>query len=139
MDGYKSMSRNQAINLISPTPRPAFEIEEYIAKFWKRELKDFIYYNYGYLSSKRKILVYWALNKQTVNRFNKYTIRKDLEQNKPTLTCAPIKRSKSTKKFEIDVKEDTRNHYEPEKIHGALNNKYFEYKGESDKNTSIKQ
>ena len=33
MDGYKSMSRNQSINLISPAPRPAFEIEEYIAKF----------------------------------------------------------------------------------------------------------
>ena len=67
--------------------------------------------------------------------FSKY-----LELNKATPTREPVKRSKSTKKFEIYVKEDTINHYEPDKINGALNHKYFEYKSESDINeTTLKQ
>ena len=41
------MSRNQSINLISPTPRPTVKIEETIVKLQKRELKSNIYYNYG--------------------------------------------------------------------------------------------
>ena len=32
IDDYKSMSRNQLINPISPTPRLTFKIKEYIAK-----------------------------------------------------------------------------------------------------------
>ena len=73
--------------------------------------------------------------RHTVNRLNTHAISKYLEQNKATLRREPIKRSKSTKKFEIDVKEDTTNDYEPEKFNDTLNDKYFEYKIESDKNT----
>ena len=36
---------------MSPTARPAFKVNEYIAKLLKRELKNFIYYNYDYSSS----------------------------------------------------------------------------------------
>ena len=35
IDGYKSMSRNQLINLISSTSRHAFEIEKYQPHFQK--------------------------------------------------------------------------------------------------------
>ena len=40
INGCKSMAKNQSINLIitgklSPTPRPAFKINEYIAKYLK--------------------------------------------------------------------------------------------------------
>ena len=49
IDGYKRMSRNQLINLISPTLRPPFKIQKYTAKSSKTELKDFTYFNCGYL------------------------------------------------------------------------------------------
>ena len=59
------MSRNYLINLISPTPRPAFKIEENVAKLSKRQLKYFIYYNDGYCSSITKDEVHRVLDKYT--------------------------------------------------------------------------
>ena len=32
---------------LSPTPRSAFKVQVYIVKLLKKDLKDFIYYNYG--------------------------------------------------------------------------------------------
>ena len=49
------------------TPRPEFKIDAYKAKLSKRELKDFIYYNYGYLSSKTKDEIDRVLNKYKLN------------------------------------------------------------------------
>ena len=48
-------------------------------------------------------------------------MRKYIKEIKPTLTLEPIKKSK------IDVKKDATNHYKPEKINGAINDKYIEY------------
>ena len=57
IDAYNSISKNQLIRLITtgnlwPSQIPAFEIEQYVSQLSKRELKDFIYYNYDYSSSK---------------------------------------------------------------------------------------
>ena len=102
MDDYISMSKNQSINLIttnklSPTPRPAFKIEEYIAKLSKIESKDFMYYNYGFLSSKTKDEVYQVLNKCKVSSLKKYVIGKYHKQNKPTSIRESTKRSEPVK------------------------------------------
>ena len=75
------MSKNQLINLIST--RPGFKIDVQIAKLSKRELKDFIYYNYGYLSSKTK-------DELTDNSSKKYVISKYHKQNKPASMLEPI-------------------------------------------------
>ena len=37
------------------------------------------------------------------------------------------------KRSEIDVKEDTINHYVPEKVNRTFNDKYIEYKSKGDK------
>ena len=64
-NGYKSITKNQWMNLT--TTISAFKIEEYIDEVWKKELKDLIYYNYGYLFSKTKNEIYRVLNKPTAN------------------------------------------------------------------------
>ena len=110
IDGYKSISRNQLINLIttgklSPTSRPAFKIEKYIAKLSKRE---FLYYSYGYLFSKEKDKEHRVFNKHIANScaINMYAINKYYEQKKPTTTLEPIKKSESMKRSNINVKGD---------------------------------
>ena len=56
----RKVSKNQKLisliitSKLSPTTRPAFKTEEYVANLSKREWKDFIYYDYSYLSSKTK-------------------------------------------------------------------------------------
>ena len=102
------------VGKLSLITRPAFKMEEYVTKLSKREL-EFTYYNYGYLSSKTKHEVYWVLNKHTVNRFKKYVIKKYYEQNQRTLTVESIEKSEPIKGSKIDIKEDTINHYEPDK------------------------
>lgn len=62
-DGCKRLSKYQLINLIPPTLRQAFKIEGYIAKLSKRKLKNFIYYNFSYLSPQTKYETYQDLNK----------------------------------------------------------------------------
>lgn len=57
IDAYNNMSKNQLISLInnlSPSRRPVFKIKQYISQLSERESKDFIYFNYDYLSSKSK-------------------------------------------------------------------------------------
>ena len=53
---------------------------------------DFMYYNYGYLSSKTKDEVYRVLNKYIVNSLRKDTISKYYKQNKPKSTLESIKK-----------------------------------------------
>ena len=59
---------------------PASKVKEYAAKLSKRELKYFINYNYGYLSSKNKDEVYQDLNKHTIKGLIKYAINKHQQQ-----------------------------------------------------------
>ena len=57
IDAYNNLSKNQLISLInnlSPSQRPVFKIKQYISQLSKRESKDFIYFNYDYISSKSK-------------------------------------------------------------------------------------
>ena len=80
------MSKDQLINLI--TVRPAFNIEESIANIIKereRELKYFIYYNYGYLS---------LILRMKFLKLKKYEISKFHKQDKPKSPLESIKRSK---------------------------------------------
>ena len=57
-------------------------------------LKDFAYYDYGYLSCKTKDEVYQVLNKHTVDSVKKYAINRYYEQTKPTSTLESTKNSK---------------------------------------------
>ena len=66
-------------------------------------------------------------------------ISKYHKQNKPESALDSIKRSEPIKRPEIDVKDDTINHYEPEKTNVAFNDKCIEYKNKGDENPSIKQ
>ena len=75
------MSKNQLINLISPTSRGVFKIEKYIAKLSKKQLKDFAYHNYGYLFSKTKDEVCPVLNKHIKQVFKNF-IKKYHEQKR---------------------------------------------------------
>ena len=51
----------------------------------------------------------------------------------------PMKSSKPIKRPEVDLNEDTIDHYEPEKINGVFHDKYIEYESSGSKNTSIEQ
>ena len=102
-------------------------------------MKDFTLYNYGCFSSKTKDEVYWVLNKCKVNSLKKYVISKYHKQNKSTSMWGSIKRSEPVKWSEIDVKEDTINHYKPEEINSVFDDKCTEYKSKRDKNTSLEQ
>ena len=82
-------------------------------------MRDFINYNYAYLSAKAKDEVYWGLNKGTINslkisKYIKLSISKYHEQIKSTINC-----------------------YEPKKINDFCNDKYIEYKIKDDENTLI--
>ena len=57
-------------------------------------MKDFVYYDYGYLSCKTKDEVYQVLNKHTVVSVKKYAINKYYEQTKPISTLESIKKKK---------------------------------------------
>lgn len=59
IDNYNNMSKNQLISLInnlSPSRRPVFKIKQYIyiSQLSKKESKNFIHFNYDYISSKSK-------------------------------------------------------------------------------------
>ena len=59
---------------------------------------DYIFYNYGHLSSKSKGEFYQMLRKYTINKLRKYVIIKDHEQNKPTSMLVSVNRSELVNK-----------------------------------------
>ena len=67
-------------------------------------------------------------NKYTVNSLKKYEISKCFKQNKPVSMLESINRLEPIKKSKTDIKEDTINHYESEKINDMFNDKHIEYK-----------
>ena len=87
------------------------------------------------------------MNKHIINRFNIISISinisiitlESIKISEPIKRSDPMNNSEPIKLSEIDVKEDTINHYKPEKTNIAFNDKYIEYKSKDDENTSTEQ